>query len=114
MEQGANSPRILARNSQLFSHLLMMQLRQRLCRLDAQAVQIQILRVLPAFKQSLRVCTDALAPMVISENSITSIFSEFFAAKKSEMHNRRPSRVFFSAVNAIPSSSMVNAITAAP
>jgi hypothetical protein len=52
--------------------------------------------------------------MVISENSITSIFSEFFAAKKSEMHNRRPSRVFFSAVNAIPSSSMVNAITAAP
>ena len=54
MEQIADVRRILACDTQLCAHHLVMILRQRLRRLHAQPVQIEIFRVLSVFKQPLR------------------------------------------------------------
>ena len=91
-EQIANFGGVFAGDSQLFAHLLVMQFRQRLRRFHAQPVQIQIFRVLSAFKQPLRFDAMPSSPIVTSESPITSIFPEAFGAKKSEMQSRRPSR----------------------
>src|ERR1700733_2210202 len=73
MKQIANLRSVFPRNPQSLAHLLVMKLRQRLRRLYAQSVQIQVFRILAAFKQMLRL-TEAFGPTVTSDSPITSLF----------------------------------------